>query len=117
MEGDARQIRRMALEAFNRSAHVERVVAISRSLGDPVVNVAVEGCELPRVVSIVVAWDISWYEYEVRLDLYEQTVTVDEGRRGDDPRDLPSHRLHPNAVLRSDRVVLTMQAFGVGATG
>jgi hypothetical protein len=117
MEGDARQVRRMALEAFNRSAHADRVVAISRSLGDPVVNVAVEGCELPRVVSIMVAWDISWYEYEVRLDLYEQTVTVDEGRRGDDPRDLPSHRLHPNAVLRSDRVVLTMQAFGVGATG
>jgi hypothetical protein len=53
----------------------------------------------------------------VRLDLYEQTVSVDEGRRGDDPRDLPAHRLHPNAVLRSDRVVLTMQAFGVGATG
>src|SRR5439155_1088939 len=60
-EGDARQIRRMALEAFNRSSHVDRVVAISRSLGDPVVNVAVEGCELPRVVSICVAWDISWY--------------------------------------------------------
>jgi hypothetical protein len=116
-ESDARQIRRMALEAFNRSAHAERVVAISRSLGDPVVNVAVEGCELPRIVSICVAWDISWYEYEVRLDLYEQTVSVDEGRRGDDPRDLPQHRLHPNAVLRADRIVLTMQAFGVGATG
>jgi hypothetical protein len=116
-EGDARQVRRMALEAFNRSPHVERVVSISRSLGDPLVNVAVDGCELPRVVSICVAWDISWYEYEVRLDLYEQTVSVDEGRRGDDPRDLPAHRLHPNAVLRSDRVVLTMQAFGVGATG
>jgi hypothetical protein len=110
-------VRRMALEAFNRSPHVERVVSISRSLGDPLVNVAVDGCELPRVVSICVAWDISWYEYEVRLDLYEQTVSVDEGRRGDDPRHLPAHRLHPNAVLRSDRVVLTMQAFGVGATG
>ena len=41
------------------------------------------------MVSICVAWDISWYEYEVRLDLYEQTVSVDEARRGDDPRELP----------------------------
>jgi hypothetical protein len=114
-EGDARQVRRIALEAFNRSDHIERVIAIARSLGDPVVNVAVAGCELPRVVSISVAWDISWYEYEVRLDLYEQTVSVDEALRGDDPRDLPSGRLQPNAVLRSDRIVLTMQAFGVGA--
>jgi hypothetical protein len=114
-EGDARQVRRIALEAFNRSDHIERVIAIARSLGDPVVNVAVAGCELPRIVSICVAWDISWYEYEVRLDLYEQTVSVDEALRGDDPRDLPSSRLQPNAVLRSDRIVLTMQAFGVGA--
>jgi len=114
-EGDARQVRRIALEAFNRSEHIERVIAIARSLGDPVVNVAVAGCELPRIVSICVAWDISWYEYEVRLDLYEQTVSVDEALRGDDPRDLPAGRLQPNAVLRSDRIVLTMQAFGVGA--
>ena len=28
MEGDARQVRRMALEAFNRSAHVEQTVAV-----------------------------------------------------------------------------------------
>jgi hypothetical protein len=114
-ESDARQVRRIALEAFNRSDHIERVVAIARSLGDPVVNVAVTGCELPRIVSICVAWDISWYEYEVRLDLYEQTVSVEEALRGDDPRDLPPGRLQPNGVLRSDRIVLTMQAFGVGA--
>jgi hypothetical protein len=114
-EGDARQIRRLALEAFNRSEYVDRVVAISRSLGDPVVHVEVDGCELPRPVVITVAWDISWYEFVVRLDLHEQTVSVEEFRRGDDPRDLPPHRLHPNGVLRSDRVVLTMQAYGVGA--
>ncbi|MGZ4430656.1 MAG: hypothetical protein ACXVYV_03315 [Gaiellales bacterium] len=113
-EGDQRNVRRIALEAFNRSDHIERVVAISRSLGDPVINVEVDGCELPRPVVVTVAWDISWYEYIVRLDLYEQTVSVEEARRGDDPRDLPGHRVQPNAVLRSDRVVLTMQAYGAG---
>jgi len=108
-------VRRLALEAFNRSEHVDRIVAISRSIGDPVVHVAVDGCDLPRLVRITVAWDISWYEYAVRLDLYEQTVTVEEDARGGDPRQLPPDRLHPNAVLRSDRIVLTMQAYGVGA--
>lgn len=115
MEGDSRHVRRLALEAFNRSDHVERVVAISRSIGDPVVHVMVDGCDLPRVVRITVAWDISWYEYAVRLDLHEQTVSVEEERRGSDPRELHPDRLHPNAVLRSDRIVLTMQAYGVGA--
>ena len=114
-EGDPRTVRRIALDAFNRSEHVERVVAISRSLGEPIVHVGDAGCDLPRPVRITVVWDISWYEYLVRIDLYEQTVTVEEERRGDDPRLLPSHRLNPNGVLRSDRIVLTMQAYGVGA--
>jgi hypothetical protein len=113
-EADARYVRRLALEAFNRSDHIDRIVAISRSLGDPVVNVAIDGCELPRPVRITVSWDIAWYEYVVRLDLHEQSVTVEEARHGDDPRELPQSRLRPNGVLRSGRVVLAMQAYGVG---
>ena len=94
-EGDARNVRKIALDAFNRSEHVERIVSISRSLGDPIVNVTVDGCDLPRRVRLIVAWDISWYEYVVRLDLHERTVSVDEEHRGDDPRDLPVWRLTP----------------------
>src|SRR5690242_8050721 len=113
-EADARHVRRLALEAFNRSEHVERVVAISRSLGDPIVNVHCDGLELPRPVKITIMWDISWYEYVVRLDLLERSVTVEETRRGDDPRELPAAQLEPNGVLRADRIVLAMQAYGVG---
>jgi hypothetical protein len=113
-ESDARHVRRLALEAFNRSEHIERVVAISRSLGDPIVNVQCDGLELPRPVKITVMWDISWYEYVVRLDLLERSVTVEETRRGDDPRELPAAQLDPNGVLRADRIVLAMQAYGVG---
>jgi hypothetical protein len=113
-ESDARHVRRLALEAFNRSEHIERVVAISRSLGDPIVNVRCDGLELPRPVKITVMWDISWYEYVVRLDLLERSVTVEETRRGDDPRELPAAQLDPNGVLRADRIVLAMQAYGVG---
>src|SRR6476646_5817503 len=114
-EADARHVRRLALEAFNRSEHMERVVAISRSLGDPIVNVRLDSLELPRPVTITIAWDISWYEYVVRLDLLERTVTVEESERGDDPNELQPARLQANGVLRADRIVLTMQAYGVGA--
>ena len=65
---------------------------------------------------ITVSWDISWYEYVVRLDLLERSVTVEEARRGDEPRELPNSRLQPNGVLRSDRIVLAMQAYGVGGS-
>jgi hypothetical protein len=115
-ESDARHVRRVALEAFNRSEHVERVIAISRSLGDPIVNVTVDGLDLPRPVKITVAWDISWYEYIVRLDLLDRTVTVEEARRGDDPRELPVLQMQANGVLRADRIVLAMQAYGVGGS-
>ena len=108
-------MRRLALEAFNRSEHMERVVAISRSLGDPIVNVRLESLELPRPVTITIAWDISWYEYVVRLDLLERTITVEESERGDDPSELHPARLQPNGVLRADRIVLAMQAYGVGS--
>ena len=104
-ESDARHVRRLALEAFNRSEHVERVVAISRSLGDPIVNVHCDGLELPRPVKVTITWDISWYEYIVRLDLLERTVTVEETRRGDDPRELPAAQLRAErrAAGRPDR--------------
>ncbi|MGN6379078.1 MAG: hypothetical protein ACTHNU_09025 [Gaiellales bacterium] len=113
-ESDARHVRLLALEAFNRSENLERVVAIARSLGEPIVHVGLGGLELPRPVVITVTWDISWYEYIVRIDLLERSVTVEESRRGDEPHDLPASRMQPNAVLRSDRIVLTMQAYGVG---
>jgi hypothetical protein len=113
-ESDARHVRLLALEAFNRSDHLDRVIAIARSLGDPIVHVGLGGLELPRPVVITVTWDISWYEYVVKLDLLEGSVTVEESRRGDEPHDLPAFRMQPNAVLRSDRIVLTVQAYGVG---
>jgi hypothetical protein len=114
-ESDARHIRLLALETFNKSDHLDRVIAIGRSLGDPIVNVGLGGLDLPRPVVITVVWDISWYEYVVKLDLLEGSVTVEESRRGDEPNDLPAYRMQPNAVLRSDRIVLTVQAYGVGA--
>jgi hypothetical protein len=55
-----------ALELFNASDHPRKVAAVARSLGHPVVSVRPSPTE-GSVVSIVVAWELSWYRYEVDL--------------------------------------------------
>jgi hypothetical protein len=55
-----------ALEVFNAGEHPRRVAGVARSLGAPSVNVrplAASG----STVAIVVAWELSWYRYEVDL--------------------------------------------------
>jgi hypothetical protein len=55
-----------ALEVFNAGEHPRRVAGVARSLGEP--SVAVRPlAESGSVVSIVVAWELSWYRYEVDL--------------------------------------------------
>ncbi len=64
-ESDAQALR--ALGVFNAGEHPRRIAGVSRSLGEPSVSVrpAVESGE--TVVAIVVAWELSWYRYEVDL--------------------------------------------------
>jgi hypothetical protein len=55
-----------ALEVFNAGEHPRRVAGVARSLGEPSVVVR-PLAESGSVVSIVVAWELSWYRYEVDL--------------------------------------------------
>ena len=55
-----------ALEVFNAGEHPRRVAGVARSLGEPSVA-ARPLAESGSVVSIVVAWELSWYRYEVDL--------------------------------------------------
>jgi hypothetical protein len=55
-----------ALEVFNAGEHPRRVAGVARSLGNPSVA-ARPLAESGSVVSIVVAWELSWYRYEVDL--------------------------------------------------
>jgi len=55
-----------ALAVFNASEFPRRVAGVARSLGAPVVNVR-SSEHLASVVSIVVAWELCWYRYEVDL--------------------------------------------------
>ena len=55
-----------ALELFNASEHPRTVAGVARSLGAPLVAVRPSRTE-GSVVGITVAWELSWYRYEVDL--------------------------------------------------
>lgn len=54
-----------AVELFNASEHPRTVSGVSRSLGMP--SVAVLPIQHGSVVTIVIAWELCWYRYEVDL--------------------------------------------------
>jgi hypothetical protein len=66
-----------AVELFNTSEHARTVSGVSRSLGAPIVAVRPSPTE-GSVVMIVVAWELSWYRYEVDLGNEAAGVRVTE---------------------------------------
>ena len=58
--------RARAIEVFNASEHPRTVAGVARSLGAPLVAVRPSATE-GSVVGITVAWELSWYRYEVDL--------------------------------------------------
>jgi hypothetical protein len=62
--GELKAVR--ALELFNASDHPRTIAGVARSLGAPAVTVRPVQ-ERPSAVNIVVAWELSWYRYEVEL--------------------------------------------------
>jgi hypothetical protein len=60
-----------AVKVFNASEFPRRVAGVARSLGAPLVTVR-SAEHLDSVVSIVVAWELCWYRYEV--DISEPVV-------------------------------------------
>jgi len=55
-----------ALELFNASEHPRIVAGVARSLGPPLVAVKPSPTE-GSIVTLVVAWELCWYRYEVDL--------------------------------------------------
>jgi hypothetical protein len=84
-----------ALELFNVSEHPRTVAGISRSLGPPLVAVRADGVR-PSVVTIVVAWELSWYRYE--LDLADEANGVRVAAQGAELEELEEEEQVGNAV-------------------
>jgi hypothetical protein len=57
---------RRALEVFNAGEHPRRVAGVARALGTPSVRAA-PAADAGATVSVVVAWELCWYRYQVDL--------------------------------------------------
>jgi hypothetical protein len=64
-----------ALELFNQSEHPRTIAGIARTLGEPWVS-AVPLEASPSEVSLVVAWELSWYRFHIDLGAEHDPVTL-----------------------------------------
>jgi hypothetical protein len=84
-----------ALEVFNAGEHPRRVAGVARSLGEP--SVAVRPlADSGSAVSIVVAWELSWYRYEV--DLGDEAAGANVTAQGTELGELAQEDLLVNAT-------------------
>ncbi|MBJ7330255.1 MAG: hypothetical protein JHC95_10180 [Solirubrobacteraceae bacterium] len=95
-----------ALELFNKSDQPRKVSGIARSLGPPVVAVHPSLTE-GAIVSIVVAWELCWYRYEV--DLADEASAVRLVTQGTELEELPVEEQTANAAA-DERGGLVMAA-------
>src|SRR6476661_8757906 len=77
-----------ALELFNASEHPRTISGIARTLGTPWVHASPEGAQ-PSEVTIVVAWELSWYRY--RVDLGDEHEPIHLLEKGDELGELEEH--------------------------
>ena len=64
-----------AIEVFNGSEHPRTIAGIARTLGEPWVSTSPDP-NLPSEVSVVVAWELSWYHFRVDLGDEQDPVTL-----------------------------------------
>ncbi|HEX8066180.1 MAG TPA: hypothetical protein VF520_06605 [Thermoleophilaceae bacterium] len=64
-----------AVEVFNSSEHPRTIAGIARSLGEPWVN-ATPLEDAPSEVSVVVAWELSWYHFRIDLGAEHDPVAI-----------------------------------------
>ena len=72
-----------ALELFNGSGHQRTVAGLARTLGQPWVS-ALPDPNQSSAVSVLVAWELSWYRYRVDLgDEADPVMMLDKGEEID----------------------------------
>jgi predicted Fe-S protein YdhL (DUF1289 family) len=72
-----------ALELFNGSGHQRTVAGLARTLGKPWVSAMPDPAQA-SAVSVLVAWELSWYRYRVDLgDEADPVMMLDKGEELD----------------------------------
>jgi hypothetical protein len=103
-----------ALELFNGSEHQRTVAGLARTLGPAWVAVVPE-LDQPSSVTVVVAWELSWYRFRVDLaDTQDPVVTL---ANGDEIEEIDEDLREWNATVDADgRIVLGDAVAGGGST-
>jgi predicted Fe-S protein YdhL (DUF1289 family) len=92
-----------ALELFNGSGHQRTVAGLARTLGKPWVSAMPDPAQA-SAVSVLVAWELSWYRY--RVDLGDEADPVMMLDKGEELDQIEESLRTWNAVLDTDgRVV------------
>jgi hypothetical protein len=90
------RLMRLAVESFNAGPGPRKIAGLIRSLGKPQVAVRGDGAERAKVT---VAWEISWYQWEVALD---GKTGVREVRKGSEVSELEAGEQRWNASAADD---------------
>jgi hypothetical protein len=93
-----------AVDLFNGSDHQRTIAGLARTLGTPYVGVTPDA-DQPSQVSLVVAWELSWYRY--RVDLGDEGDPVMMLEKGDEIDQIDAGLRDWNATLDSGGRVLT----------
>lgn len=88
-----------ALELFNASDHPRTIAGIARTLGAPWVHASPDANQ-PSEVTIVVAWELSWYRYRVDLGDADESILLLE--KGDELGELDEPLREWNALTDGD---------------
>ncbi|MEA2216103.1 MAG: hypothetical protein QOK19_1664 [Solirubrobacteraceae bacterium] len=96
----------LAVVAFNASEYPRRVAGVARSLGEPVVSVR-SAEHLESVVRIVVAWELSWYRYEV--DVGEEPMVAEAAGQGTEISELGRDEREGNALATPEGAIVLAQ--------
>ena len=104
-----------ALELFNDSDHQRTIAGLRRTLGDPWVS-ALPDEDQASAVSLVVAWELSWYRY--RVDLGDESQPVVMLDKGEEIEQIDEYLREWNAALdQSGRVLAGHTATDGGSEG
>ena len=88
-----------ALELFNQSEHPRTIAGITRTLGEPWVS-AMPLEDVPAEVGLVVAWELSWYRFQIDLGAEHDPVTLVD--KGHELEELPAELRDWNATAVPD---------------
>lgn len=92
-----------ALELFGVSEHRRTVAGLQRTLGDPWVH-ALADLGSSSQVTVVVAWELSWYRY--RIDLGDAAEPVSLVEKGQEIDELDPHLREWNGGARPDGILV-----------